>query len=175
MTPVEPPPVAFVLELADHKAMTAHICAPLTANWNRLGVLIVLAVPVGVIASRFVTSPTSFLLGMAAMAVLLWAVIKVVAAGARRRLEPTPGGCILCQYRLALSPEGVDIQTPHWQSLTRWPAIVAIEETVDHVFFKIDTIAAYTVPKRAFANVEAQRQFVDAARYYFVTASAGTG
>jgi hypothetical protein len=81
-------------------------------------------------------------------------------------LEPSPHGTIICQYTVTLSDQGVDIRTPHWDTLTRWSGIVSVDETPDHVFLRIDTAAAYTVPVRAFNDDDARRRFVSLARAY---------
>ena len=41
-----------------------------------------------------------------------------------------------------------------------------VDETPDHVFLRLDTMAAYVVPKRAFATTDALNAFVDTARRF---------
>ncbi len=159
---MNPSRLSFTLERRDHKALTAHLCAPVNARAKRLGRWLgpVAVVMAAVVAAQFLESLVSFLLGILFITILLWAFIKFVNAGAQRQLEPAVGGAILCQYQFTLNADGVDMVTPFWSSQTRWGGILAVEETVEHVFFRIDSVAAYTIPKRAFANPEALLQFV---------------
>jgi hypothetical protein len=168
---MEPQSITFNLELPDHRAMTAFVCGPRGGPSKRVRwVVAPLAVffTVG-IASQFVESVPSFILGMLALLFWLWVVIKFLVPLAQRKFEPIPGGTILCEYQLTITPNGVDIRTPHWDALTRWSGVVSIDETPDYVFLRLDNVAAYTVPRRAFADDDARACFVSAARAHLPT------
>jgi hypothetical protein len=164
--------VTYTLELRDHRAMTAFVCAPASDQSKRLRWLIVPApflLTVGV-ASQLVESVSSFVLGILALLFWLWVAIKFMRPRAQRMLEPTTGGTILCEYQLTLNADGVEIRTQHWDSLTRWSGVVSVDETPDHVFLRIDNVAAYTVPRRAFPDEDALRRFVSVARAHIAAA-----
>jgi hypothetical protein len=163
-----PEGVTFDLELRDYRAMAAFVCAPARTHskwvlWVIVPFLTFLTVG---IALLFVQSVLSFVGGMLAVLFLFWIAIKVLVPRAQRRLEPSAHGTILCEYKVTLSDQGVDIRTPHWDTLTRWSGIVSVDETPEHVFLKIDAAAAYAVPVRAFADDDARRRFLSLAKAY---------
>ena len=151
----------FELLPVDYRAMLKHVCAP-----DRRGVWIERLLWFGGV---FVASFSLALLGgdrtafLAGMGVgLLLMVVKGLRT--QLRLQPRPGGAVLCRYDMKLTHSGVHIQTANWTSDVPWHGILAVEETAAHCFLRIDTAGVYTVPKRSFANDEATRQFVDFAR-----------
>lgn len=141
--------------------MLKHVCAP-DARGLRGERLLWFG---GVFVASFIMAllgrdGMAFLAGMGAGFLLM--VVKGVRT--QRRLQPRPGGAVLCGYDVQLTQSGVHIQTANWTSDVPWHGIVAVEETAAYCFLRIDTAGAYTVPKRAFPNDEAMRQFVDFAR-----------
>lgn len=160
--------VRFVLELQDYKAMTVYICAPASKRSKTLsrGVSFAGVVIATLVASRYVESFTSFMLGMFFVSVLLFAVVKIATSGASKQLQPDTGGTILCEYNVALTAEGVSVHTAHWDTLTRWSGVLSIDQSPEHAFIRIDRIAAYTIPKRAFPDEEAFRRFIEQGRAY---------
>ena len=80
------------------------------------------------------------------------------------RLAPKPGAALLCSYEVQLTESGMRAQTPRWTTDVPWHGILAIEETAGHCFLRIDTASVYTIPKRAFPDEPALRQFIDFAR-----------
>lgn len=160
--------VRFVMELQDYKAMTAHICAPATKRSKTMSVALSVAgvLTALLVATRYVESLMSFTLGMFVFSVLMFAIIKVAASGIRAQLHPSPDGTILCEYEVTLTPDGVSIQTRHWDTLTRWSGVRSIDQTAEHAFIRIDSIAAYAIPKRAFPDETAFRSFVERGQAY---------
>jgi hypothetical protein len=164
--------VAFDFGLADYKALTAHIAATTrTKRWA------VVAIGVGVFFSiiavaSFVEAPSTFLRGLLAILLVVLLAAKVFASVRRSELQPRPGGSVLCHHSVTLMEEGVDIHTPLWQLFARWSSIVAVEESPAHIFLRADPMRAYVIPKRAFANDEARRAFVDTALRYSQGAAA---
>lgn len=162
--------VHFELLPADYLAMSKHVCAPDPGSlW--IGRLLWLG-------SVFVASFTLALLGRSGWAFLagmgagfLLMLVKVLRT--QRRLQPRPGGAVLCRYDVQLTSSGVHLQTANWTSEVRWHGILAVEETAAHCFLRVDTAGVYTVPKRSFPNTEAMRQFVDFARNSVSRAQAG--
>jgi hypothetical protein len=156
------PTVSFELGPHDYKALVRYACSfpkgP-SRGWARvLGVLAGGAA--SLVALRFIDSPLSFMVGMLVIMVLLWVILKLVM----RWQQPNPGGAILCKYDVALGAEAVEIKTPSWQTRLAWSGIVSVDETPEHVFFRIEKAAAYMVPKRAFPTPEALNSFLDFAR-----------
>lgn len=158
--------VRFTLEQRDYAAMAAHLCAPVVARSKSSSrALSVAGVLIGsLFAFRYVDSFGSFALGLLFAAGLFMVVIKLSVAGVRKEMQPTAGGSILCEYDVALTPDGVDTRTPHWHTLHRWSGVIAIDQVPEYAFVRIDAVAAYAIPKRAFADDLAFQRFVDAAR-----------
>jgi hypothetical protein len=162
---MQPQTVTFDLELKDHQALLAHICAPPKRATRLLQFGVVGGVFVAACAASLVVqSVDSFLLGMVAVSLLLAVATRALMRARTAQLVPTSGGSILCHDELALTDDGVKITTPFWRSIHQWEGVVAVEEAADHVFLKVDTVAAYTVPRRAFASNDDFRAFVRTAQ-----------
>lgn len=158
--------VKFTLEPQDYKAMVAHICAPVTKRskgWSK-ALSFVVTLIASLVAFRYVDSFGSFALGMLFTSVLILAIAKLAIAGARKDLQPLAGGSLCCEHTVALTADGIDARTPHWHTLHRWSGVLAIEQVPEYAFIRIDNVAAYTIPKRAFADEGAFQRFVDTAR-----------
>jgi len=148
-----PAAVNFELSLSDYRAMSRQLVAghrgePLVwfvASFCLLG---------------FARVGKAFIAGFIVGVLLL--LIRLLYA--QRRLRPEPGGALLCHYEIQLTSNGVHIETPSWTSDVPWRGIRAVEETPTHCFLRSDSVCVYTVPKRAFPNAEALRQFADFAR-----------
>lgn len=161
--------VQFELGLADYHAMLKHVCAVGSPGLERLvGFVVVFAVSFVVALLGY--DSRGFVAGV--LVGILLMVLKVLRA--QRRLTPQPGRALLCRYDVRIAPAGVHLQTPNWTSDTSWRAILAVEETPAYCFFRVDTASVYTVPKRAFPNDQAMRNFIDFARDCVSRAGAGT-
>jgi hypothetical protein len=149
--------VTFELSRDDYRAMIRHVCrAPASER-------------VAWLACIFAVNFGAVLVGQQALGFLVGLTVSFALMFARgllvqRRLLPRAGGTILCRYEMRLGYDGVRTQTPHLQSHYAWPGVIAVEETAAHCFLRTDTAAAWTIPKRAFYDGEAARQFVDYAR-----------
>jgi hypothetical protein len=149
--------VKFELLLDDYHAMSKHVCA--RGPGERLlwfaGVFLA-----SFSMALFGRDGRAFVGGMVVGFLLM--LVKLLRT--QLRLRPQPGGAVLCGYDVQLTRSGVHVQTPNWTSDMPWRSILAVEETAAHCFLRIDRASVYTVPKRAFPNGEATRQFVDFAR-----------
>lgn len=135
--------------------MLRQICAPRPAlMFVASGALSGLGIAI------FRHSASAFLVGlMTAYALIVFNVLLT-----RLRPLPRPNGLVPCHHRLALDDAGVGIDTPFWTGRHRWAGVMAVEDGKAHYFFRIDTAAAYAVPKRAFADTEALEGFIRFAR-----------
>ncbi len=162
--------VKFELLLSDYHAMMRHVCAPGSSRFSAaLLVWIATVFFASAGMSLFGRDGRAFPAGMVAGFLLM------LANGMRtqRRLRPRPQGAVLCHYELQLTQDGMHVQTPVWRSDLLWRGILAVEETPAHCFLRIDSASVYTIPKRAFADGEASRQFIDFARSCVSRARAG--
>ena len=160
------PPVKFTLGPTDYKALTAYVCGPVTKQSKRLSsVLSFSGVSIAsLVAFRYVDSFSSFAFGILFVSVLLIGVVKLATAGTRKALQPRVGGSIFCEHEVELTSDGVQARTPHWHTLHRWAGVIAIDQLPEYLFIRVDSVAAYTVPKRAFVDELAFQRFVDAAK-----------
>jgi hypothetical protein len=149
--------VKFELLLGDYHAMSRHVGAGHRNERLLWFAAIFVASFSLVILGR---DGRTFFAGMLAGFLLM--LVRMFFA--QRRLQPQPGGALLCRYEVQLSSSGVHVQTPNWMSDIPWCGVRAVEETAAHCFLRTDTICVHTVPKRAFPNSEAMRQFIDFAR-----------
>ena len=78
----------------------------------------------------------------------------------RRMRSPEPGGIFLGSHTFSLTPEGFEDHGALSYSLTKWPAVRAIEETPEHVFVFVDKTAAHIMPKRCFPQSEEYQAFL---------------
>jgi hypothetical protein len=127
---------------------------------------IVLGIPVGVL----------FFFGVQALsfdfhvptAVLLLVVILLFWGFFRWRLatafSPTMGGALVGHREITLDEDGIVEESANHRHQSRWPGVVAVDETSDHVFVMIDRFAGYIVPKRAFQDSLNLNAFVTFAR-----------
>ena len=93
--------------------------------------------------SLFPESPltqTFLFVAVYAVAVYFW------RKRSRRLMAPEQGGTLLGSHTFSLTPEGFEDHGALSYSLTKWPAVRAIEETPEHVFVFVDKTAAHIVP-----------------------------
>lgn len=158
--------VTFDLSLVDHRAMVVHLTAPRRLNRSPSYAVFL----VGTIAIMFIAvslgQGLAFGSGMV-VAFFLFALYFWNLQGRSRRLfAPRPNGYVLCHYVVALAESGVRLSTPHWSGETLWSAVLAVEETTQHIFLRLDTLAAHTIPKAAFPDPDGVRRFVSLAQAY---------
>lgn len=157
MTEASAKVVHFELSLDDYNAMVMHLGAPPRSE-RVLWLAAIYIAGFGLVVSG--RDGRVALAGMVAGFLLMF----VKALIARRRLQPRPGRAVLCHYDVRLGESGAHVQTPNWTFDVPWRGIVAVEETGAHCFLRLDTVSAYTIPKRSFPDGEAAREFVDFAR-----------
>jgi hypothetical protein len=160
MTEATPLTLQFELSLADYQAMSRQLYArkPIQSVANMLLVWLVMMIVVSF--GTWIYPGMGFVWGMLA------GILLVVANALRTylRLRPMPNGALLCQYLVQLSDDRIHLETPGWTTDMLWKGVLSVEETPKHCFLRIDSIAAYVIPKRAFASDESAHQFVAFAR-----------
>ena len=92
----------------------------------------------------------------------------------RRAMSPEQGGVLLGSHTFSLTPEGFEDRGTFSYSLTKWPAVRAIEETPEHLFVFIDKMAAHIVPKRCFPQPEDYDAFLQELREHIPSSSGVT-
>jgi len=77
------------------------------------------------------------------------------------RLAAAPGerGSLVGPRIVSLSAEGVRQEAPLHHGFTAWAGVLEVVQTRTHLFLMTDTLAAYVVPRRAFADDAGCRAF----------------
>ncbi|MFC1928097.1 YcxB family protein [Chloroflexota bacterium] len=70
------------------------------------------------------------------------------------------------KHKLSIATDAVTDSSDVGESITRWNAVEWIESTDQYLFVMVRGSGPHIVPRRAFANEEAFRQFVDTAKAY---------
>jgi hypothetical protein len=70
------------------------------------------------------------------------------------------------QHHLTLAGDGITDRSSYGESKTAWGDVEQVAVTRDHVFLYTSATAAHVVPRRAFADPAALKQFVATAREY---------
>jgi hypothetical protein len=70
---------------------------------------------------------------------------------------------VLCDHTLTLSEVGIHNQTQFGESRIIWSAVYRVVENADYIYLFLTAHSAYIVPKRAFPNDEAAKQFFNTA------------
>jgi len=83
---------------------------------------------------------------------------------AQRRSQPDEDGPTLGPRTFEITSDGLIESSPLYESITRWPAVRAIEETPTHLFFVIDRCSVQIVPKRCFQSEMQAAEFLAQAR-----------
>ena len=91
-----------------------------------------------------------------------------------RALPPAERGSLLGPRQTSLDEDGVREESPNHKHQSHWRGILSVEETGEHVFLMIDSIAGYIVPKRAFPDSERLRDFLTFAREHVQRHGRGT-
>lgn len=79
-------------------------------------------------------------------------VVAYIQVSTRNRAAPREDGSVLGHHSLELGPDGIVEAGPNYSCATRWPGIVEVRDTKDHIFLMTDACAGYIVPKRAFGS-----------------------
>ena len=74
---------------------------------------------------------------------------------------------VLGQRTTRIGPEGVFGKFPQFEILNYWQGITEIAEDENYIFLFTGGSNAHVVPKRAFANADALKQFREAANSYW--------
>jgi hypothetical protein len=120
----------------------------------RLAVLVVLAVAVFSFGlPSWLTSDlvVGLIVGAAgAVLLLVLAAHLSIRKQIRRYFEGNPK--VFARRRLTLLPEGVRFLSPFYEALVRWPGVLRVGVTDEHLFLYTGTEECYVVPRRAFAG-----------------------
>jgi hypothetical protein len=101
--------------------------------------------------------------------------ITVLNLLSQRRVQESvdPRGTFMKGYRVSLDEEGVHIESENLSALHRWPGILRLHETEDHLFLYTDGSQAIILPKRCFTGAEHVARFTQVARDRIADASRG--
>ena len=77
------------------------------------------------------------------------------------RFAPDKAGFCLGRHHYQLSDDGIQEQTANTKTFVKWPGILDLGETPDHLFLMLDRSAAIIVPKRIFSSVRDSQEFLD--------------
>ncbi len=78
---------------------------------------------------------------------------------------------LFCRHRTTLSPEGVTRAGEFGQTSVVWRAVERVVVTDDYAYIYTSALAAIIIPRRAFADAAAFREFVHAAGEFQAKAS----
>jgi hypothetical protein len=118
-----------------------------------LGVLVLLAVVGGAPWPPWLTREVCWGLfagALAMLALLAFAGQRNTAQAIQRYFEGNPR--LFARHRLALLPEGVRFVSPFAEALVRWPGVLRVAVTDEHLFLYTGTDDAHVVPRRVFAD-----------------------
>jgi hypothetical protein len=177
--------VEYELEAMDHKAFQNYHYLygprltpphPISPYWTRLGFFLLsglLALGVNILRIFWKTVVIDDIVypGVAvAVLVFMLGILSYHYVWMYNQLyKKTPPPTHL---RLSLTPKGIRIDNPKIESLTYWSGIVAVGATNDYLFLYISPTSSYTVPRRAFPDLNSFHAFVDEAYRYVESDSA---
>lgn len=156
---------------------------PFTKLWKPISWLLVLTFALMLLISALLTLLEGSLdwvsrvfeppLGSVLLLLIAALLVSLLLLAATRRWVkrlPRKDGALLGRHRLRLSDQGLDVETKHVRGTVAWTGIAEVSESPEHVFIWLERAVAYIVPKRAFADVETARRFVEQARAYLASA-----
>jgi YcxB-like protein len=157
--------VQYDVSLEDYRAMSAHLCSPAQLKaaperwikWALMGGIVIWATSAG-------RAALPVLIGMALALIGAAAYFVAIRARAQALFVPRPNGYILCHYDIELTERGISTATPYWTGETRWSGVLRVDDTPGYVYLVFDPVAAYGIPKAAFADPQAAEKFVAFAR-----------
>lgn len=101
-------------------------------------------------------------------AVLTIAIMLIYFLVTQRRLAkavaPALDGSVLGPKHTSLDDTGLTERLRYHTYHVAWPGILSVDETQEHVFFRVDRCGGYVIPKRAFGSRETVAEFVAFAR-----------
>jgi hypothetical protein len=100
--------------------------------------------------------PLSILIGSFGMAVL----IQILTRTQMRAMKPLPDGVVLGPCSINIDDGGIKIVTPNCETFYRWKTVRGTKVTDNHIFVFVDSIAAITIPRRAFNLADEQERFL---------------
>lgn len=77
-----------------------------------------------------------------------------------RKMTPSSAGFILGPRQVTLSDEGLREASRNHESLFRWPGVLSVHTSGQHVFILVDQTAGIIVPFKAFGSEIERGQFV---------------
>lgn len=159
--------VEYDLTLADFRAMLRHLGtrARPPATWRRIYfVASVFCVSVLLGFLRDEIDRTSLFIGALLASVAIGTYALLYRAQVARRFSPTAGGFLLRRYAISLDAEFIHVETALSSEKVRWFPGLLVEETPTHIFIVLDAIAAFCIPRTAFADLVSAARFVEFAR-----------
>lgn len=106
----------------------------------------------------------AFCLVLALMLLLCWIIgWLLVKVGQWRLLTSEQQQGVLCQHSITLGDDALIEITPVNESRYLWRGIHHIAQTPEHIYIFINAQAAHIIPKRAFADADAAREFYERA------------
>jgi hypothetical protein len=99
-----------------------------------------------------------FLACLCVATVFVWFRYVLSARRVRDYFEGQPMG--MGETVIVADEDGLRETAAEITTSFKWPQVVALVETHDHLFFMFSRLAGVTVPKRVFASADQQEQFV---------------
>jgi hypothetical protein len=178
-TPAEGLSVRFTLEPDDMRAFMAYNRKH-SWQWKRLRILFAL-VATGLGINHALTryhQPREQVIGFLSFVILyvgsVWLFMAIVRWFTQRRaltVGEQPG--FFCEHTITLFDDALFEETPVNRSEHRWSGIHSVAAGPKHIFIFIAANAAHVVPKRAFADVAAERIFFERAQELYSRAHRG--
>jgi hypothetical protein len=81
-----------------------------------------------------------------------------------RRRAVRPDGPTLSEHRMSVTPEGLRTTSPLYENVYRWSALDEVTVHDDVIVLWVEPAAGALVPRSAFADRSAERQFVEGVR-----------
>jgi len=155
------PTVRYRLTVPDYRVLSAYLCSPQrtrSMSWPALLAFVIATTTFAAVAFR--TSGRAFVLGMFVAALALMFYFQHLQSRAQKLFVPRQDGVFLCEHEVTLTDEGVRTHSVHGAGELKWSAVIAVDETQNHIFIRYDTTSASVIPKAAFPNAELAREFV---------------
>lgn len=143
----------------DHRAFVAAVCYPSRTlhvlgfamkalAWLAIGLVVLVGARLWPVTAALEPVGSFALIG-ALLAAGMWYYRAI-----RRHVLPSRPGNAIGPHTYEITPQGLRITTGYTDSMTAWPAFVAVRETPQHLFLMVDNAIGHIVPKRSFASPE---------------------
>lgn len=121
-----------------------------------------------------IASPNLIIRFVIGIAILLASelVLMLIAKSSTRKAYSTPGkNGLFCEHTIELNDRGFVETTGVNSNFHAWEGVESIKETENYLTIQVRLGAGYSIPKRAFANDQALKQFADTAQNLIRTAN----